>query len=143
MSKDRTFTWLHLSDLHVGMTDQNWLWPSVKHAFLNDLRTLVPRVGGLDLVVFSGDLTQRADLKEFAKLDEVLREIRDTLSEAGCESPILVVPGNHDLTRPRDKSSASILLNRWWEEPDARESFWKNNSDMSRLVKRAFKPFSD
>ncbi len=32
----RGVSFMHLSDLHVGMTNQGWLWPAFKKAFLDD-----------------------------------------------------------------------------------------------------------
>lgn len=68
----------HLSDLHFGRTDAR-----VVTALLHDLQHQRP-----DLVIVSGDLTQRARSQQFA-------EARAFLSH--CPAPVLVVPGNHDL----------------------------------------------
>ncbi|WP_096702782.1 metallophosphoesterase [Magnetospirillum sp. 15-1] len=68
----------HLSDLHFGRTDAR-----VVTALLHDLQHQRP-----DLVIVSGDLTQRARSHQFA-------EARTFLSH--CPAPALVVPGNHDL----------------------------------------------
>jgi 3',5'-cyclic AMP phosphodiesterase CpdA len=68
----------HLSDLHFGRTD-----PLVVHCLLADLERHRP-----DMVIISGDLTQRARSHQFA-------EARDFL--ARVPAPVLVVPGNHDL----------------------------------------------
>lgn len=68
----------HLSDLHFGRTD-----PRVVNALMNDLHQKRP-----DLVVVSGDLTQRARSHQFAEA----RAFLDRLP-----APALVVPGNHDL----------------------------------------------
>jgi len=69
----------HLSDLHFGRINQ----PSI-------IETIVRDVNGneVDLVVISGDSTQRARHREFKKLLVLL----DAL-----EAPALVVPGNHDV----------------------------------------------
>jgi 3',5'-cyclic AMP phosphodiesterase CpdA len=68
----------HLSDLHFGRTD-----PRVVDALVTDLHHHRP-----DLVIISGDLTQRARSRQFAEA----REFLDRLP-----APALVVPGNHDL----------------------------------------------
>jgi 3',5'-cyclic AMP phosphodiesterase CpdA len=70
-------TLAHLSDLHFGRVDPALLAP------------LVARIHGLapQLVVVSGDLTQRARRAQF----EQARAFLDTLPR-----PQLVVPGNHD-----------------------------------------------
>ena len=72
-------TLVHLSDLHFGRVDQ---------ALLNPLRALVERIAA-DVVVISGDLTQRAKVEEF----EAARAFLDSLP-----GPQIVVPGNHDIS---------------------------------------------
>ena len=69
---------LHLSDLHFGRIDP---------ATLEPLRQSAERLRP-DLVVVSGDLTQRARAWQF-------REARDYLET--LPKPQLVVPGNHDV----------------------------------------------
>lgn len=72
-------TLIHLSDLHFGRVDQ---------ALLGPLRDLVHSIAP-DVVVVSGDLTQRARAEEF----EEARAFLDTLP-----GPQIVVPGNHDIS---------------------------------------------
>jgi 3',5'-cyclic AMP phosphodiesterase CpdA len=71
-------TIVHLSDLHFGRVDQELLQP---------LQELVTRLAP-DVVVVSGDLTQRAKTEEF----KAARAWLDTLP-----GPQIVVPGNHDI----------------------------------------------
>ena len=71
-------TLLHLSDLHFGRVDMSLLEPLCEFA-----RALAP-----DLVVVSGDLTQRARTTQF----EQARNFLDALPQ-----PQIVVPGNHDV----------------------------------------------
>ncbi len=71
-------TLVHLSDLHFGRTDRKVLEP-----LLATIAAIRP-----DVVVVSGDLTQRARAAEF-------RAARDFL--ARIEAPMIVVPGNHDV----------------------------------------------
>jgi 3',5'-cyclic AMP phosphodiesterase CpdA len=71
-------TLVHLSDLHFGRVDP---------ALLDPLRALVQRIAP-DLVVVSGDLTQRAKSEQF----EQARAWLDTLP-----GPQIIVPGNHDI----------------------------------------------
>ncbi len=69
---------VHLSDLHFGRVDDRLLTPLV-----TAVEAAVP-----DVVVVSGDLTQRARASEF-------RAARDFL--ARLPGPRVLVPGNHDV----------------------------------------------
>ena len=69
---------VHLSDLHFGRTDRDVVAAIVPH-----VHSLTP-----DVVVVSGDLTQRAKPDEFRQA----RAFLDTLPR-----PQIVVPGNHDV----------------------------------------------
>ena len=71
-------TLVHLSDLHFGAVNQSLLEP-----LRSRLTQLAP-----DLLVVSGDLTQRAKPKQF----EAARAFLATLPR-----PQIVVPGNHDV----------------------------------------------
>jgi 3',5'-cyclic AMP phosphodiesterase CpdA len=69
---------IHISDLHFGRTRSELLRPLI--AQLNEI--------GADLIAISGDLTQRARSSQF----RAARAFLDRL-----ETPVLVVPGNHDV----------------------------------------------
>ena len=71
-------TLAHISDLHFGRLD-----PKVLEPLRSKLHALAP-----NLLVVSGDLTQRARKSQFRDA----REYLDTLPK-----PQLVVPGNHDI----------------------------------------------
>lgn len=71
-------TLVHLSDLHFGRLDPLLLMPLVEC-----VHALSP-----DVVVVSGDLTQRARTTEFIQAKEFL---------ARLPGPRIVVPGNHDV----------------------------------------------
>jgi len=72
-------TLVHLSDLHFGRVDQ---------ALLGPLRELVHSIAA-DVVVISGDLTQRAKVEEFEEARAFLYSL---------PGPQIVVPGNHDIS---------------------------------------------
>jgi 3',5'-cyclic AMP phosphodiesterase CpdA len=68
----------HLSDLHFGTED-----PILLPALVSTIRAAKP-----DVVVISGDLTQRARTREFAAAHRFLQTL---------PFPQIVVPGNHDV----------------------------------------------
>lgn len=70
----------HISDLHFGHHD-----PDVAAGLAADLAAQAP-----DLIVASGDFTQRGTKAEFAQAHAFLAEL---------SAPVFAVPGNHDLGR--------------------------------------------
>jgi 3',5'-cyclic AMP phosphodiesterase CpdA len=72
---------VHLSDLHFGAHD-----PVLVEAVERKIDEIAP-----DLVVISGDFTQRARTEQFQEACRFLERLRD----AGHE--VLAVPGNHDV----------------------------------------------
>ena len=71
-------TIVHCSDLHFGKTD-----PSVVERLKHKILEVKP-----DVVIVSGDLTQRARVHEFT-------QARAFLLQLGV--PHVVIPGNHDI----------------------------------------------
>lgn len=73
-------TLVHGSDLHFGKPHD----PEVADAFLAAVRAASP-----DLIVLSGDFTQRAKVQEYREARAWLDELPDV--------PLVVTPGNHDV----------------------------------------------
>jgi len=71
----------HLSDLHFGANDPRIV--GATEAWLEERQP--------DLIIVSGDLTQRARIPQFREASAYLNRLR----AAGF--PVLVVPGNHDV----------------------------------------------
>jgi 3',5'-cyclic AMP phosphodiesterase CpdA len=71
-------TLLHVSDLHFGRVP-----PGMPETLADFARRIAP-----DVVVVSGDLTQRARIEEF-------EQARDFLAQ--LPKPQIVIPGNHDV----------------------------------------------
>jgi len=88
---------LHGSDLQIGRPYR----PAPAGAFLELARALEP-----DVVVVSGDLTQRAKAREY----RVARDFLDALAPR----PVVVTPGNHD-----------VPLYRVWERLFAPHRNWR------------------
>jgi predicted MPP superfamily phosphohydrolase len=126
--------WLHLTDLHCGMSDGRRLWPSVKDELFEDLRALHGRSGAIDLVLFTGDLTQRGSAEEFAALDEELDELWEELDALGSRPALVAVPGNHDLVRPDARRAAVRALRPWHDDEELRKDFWDTEGSEYRAV---------
>ena len=138
-----TFRWLHLSDLHRGMSTQGALWPNLESQLFKDLTALHETAGPWDAIFFTGDLVQRGSSSDYVKLTETLNRLYEKLAKLGSSPVLLAVPGNHDLVRP-GTSPEVILLSEWSKRPDVQTEFWGNeNSRYRELIKRSFENFND
>ena len=140
------FRWLHLTDLHWGLTGQKHLWPTIREKFFEDLGRLHAVTGPWDAVLFTGDLVQKGDPAEFSQLDEsVLGPLWNRFRELDSNPVLLTVPGNHDLKRPGAKARKTPTI-RWLLEPDGfqkiAEEFWNDRrSPYRRAIDSAFKAY--
>ncbi len=141
MFNSSRFSWLHFTDLHVGVTGSNYLWPDVVDEILIDLEKLHKQSGPWDAIFFTGDLTQKGTESEFQQLTQTLNHIREHIAALGSDPIFLAVPGNHDLVRPDSqiKTSVDHLGANWATDPDLRNIFWtKPESQVREVVREAF-----
>src|SRR5436190_5560232 len=139
-----SFGWVHITDLHLGMTEQPGLWPTIKAHFCEDLESLYEKSRPWDLVIFTGDLTQRGNADQFKRVDDFLNELWIRLLKFGAQPSLVAVPGNHDLVRPDAKDLAvKLLKNSWGTDPDVCNEFWSNpNSDYRKRITAAFENYA-
>lgn len=145
------FNWIHFSDIHVGVGDQDWLWPRSDFLLMSDLERVHKRAGNFDLLIFSGDLTQQGSSEEFDRFSEIVRRITQRLSEFGPVPKLVTVPGNHDLRRPAPESAGGAMLRKFASQPELHKSFWKEyqegyvppEGDLSykKFIDTAFAPY--
>lgn len=137
--------WLHLTDLHYGLDDKSWLWPSFRKDFLRDLESMSGQSDGWDLVFFTGDLVQRGDKREYDALSIELKKIWETLSKSGRVPLLCVVPGNHDLVRPDPRlASCKALTKLWQTDPELAVQFWRDRDcEYRKLVESSLKNYSE
>lgn len=105
------FNWLHLTDLHWGLSDQDVLWPNIKGAFYDSLETIHSQCGPWHAVLFTGDLVQDGTMEQFDQLQaQVITPLFEHLKKLGSENvAFLPVPGNHDLQRPPKTPRSAVL----------------------------------
>lgn len=140
---NKQVSWLHLSDLHIGQ-QQQWLWPNFKAIFLEDLRRLAVEAGPIDLVVFSGDLTQGGEKVHFDALTQLLLEIWELLDKLNQRPVLFAVPGNHDLRRPPRSDARVKMLARWGSDPDIAKEFWEvEDNQYIEVVRSAFSNYTE
>jgi hypothetical protein len=144
-----TFSWLHLTDLHFGLSGQDSLWPTLRAPFLDDLAALHAQTGPWDAVFFTGDLVQQGKSAEYQAMQiEVLTRLWDTLRALGSgHAVLLAVPGNHDLFRPNpddDNGSAVEALLDIDRFKRIAPKFWdKPGCDYRTVVNNAFGAYTE
>lgn len=144
-----TITWLHLTDLHQGLHGQKWLYPTIRQAFYEDLEKLHEKISPIDLVLFTGDLTQgdktiEDNKQQFEAFESTLQHLWEHLANLGSYPKLLVVPGNHDLFRPNEDLPIMVALESWHNKEKIRTAFWNNpNSDYRKLIEKAFTQYQE
>lgn len=125
---------LHLSDFHVGLSSQGWMWPTLKHKFLSDLDRMHSVSGPWHVVIFSGDLTQRGSKEEFTRLTEILAEIWESFNKLGSSPKLFPIPGNHDLVRPNESDPAALIMAEWWDRTTIHDPIWSTVASPYRTL---------
>jgi 3',5'-cyclic AMP phosphodiesterase CpdA len=97
-----TLTILHASDLQCGRPYS----PRAAAALVDLARDLAP-----DAVVISGDLTQRAKVREYVAASDLVSRLPDV--------PVIVTPGNHDVPLFRVWERALDPYRNWRRHVDA------------------------
>src|ERR1044071_6932695 len=128
MSDGDRFSWLHLTDLHYGLSGQNCLWPTLREAFFADLKKLHDLSGPWDAVFFTGDLVQSGEPDQYGEMQKnVIDRLWEELRKLGSGKAVLfAVPGNHDLRRPldTDDNPARDMLLRSGTFSEIEDKFW-------------------
>jgi DeoR/GlpR family transcriptional regulator of sugar metabolism len=143
IEKQTTISWLHLSDLHMGLDDDHQLWPNVRSLFFEDLEFICRHSGQWDLLFFTGDLTNTGDQREFERVTEFFDLLRTKIERFNPMPPVMVVPGNHDLARPGPTSPEVLAFRQWFAIPELRREFWQNpDSPYRKLVAKIFENYT-
>jgi len=136
--------WLHITDWHVGQTEQNCRWPNFRAEFEKDLSDRIAKVGAIDVVFFTGDLVQSGDEKEFLVLEQRLSKLWELLRKAGSNPKLVIVPGNHDLVRPESSNPTALALSSWGHNGSVEEAFWaREKAELRSVVNSWFSPLCD
>ena len=134
MSRD-TITWVHLSDFHGGPPGEV-PWDEVEAALEADVRRMTERLGAPDLVLFSGDLARTGAAEEYERVDALLRQLERW---TGRTLPVVAVPGNHDLVRPRSPWRY-VALREYEEHPTLHRDLWDEGQP---IVQPLFEPYTE
>lgn len=143
MEEDGTFGWLHISDFHSGMKHVKGRWAQVKPKFYEDIKRHHEKNGPVDLVIFSGDLTQAGEESEFTEVSNEISELWEHFSNLGHIPSLFVIPGNHDLSRPKLSSPISLAIKNWANEPALEEAVFDDpDSAYFKDIEKCFKNYT-
>jgi len=138
----KDFSYLHISDLHVGMKDSGWLWPSLKASFYEDISYLFDKTKGWNAVIFSGDVAQSGGKDEYDRAADILAELWALFRKLGCSPVLIHAPGNHDLVWPDSQKPALLLMKDWWLKQAVREATLNDENSLYReLLVESFANF--
>ena len=87
-------------------------------ALFNDIEQLIPTIGNIDVVFFTGDIVNSGSQNEYITFETFLQKLWRCFDTLGQRPRLIAVPGNHDLIR-NDNSMVDIMTT--WEKE--KESF--------------------
>lgn len=144
-SPPKAFRWVHFSDLHWGLDAQQGRWATFKQELIIDLRHLCTLMGGpIDAVFFTGDLVQKGTEELFRSLEAEMRHLAAGLAHNGVAPILVVIPGNHDLSRPKPGDDLLRLLAPCRDVSELDSLFRRlldRNTDTSQGAARLFEQF--
>lgn len=110
-----TVTYLHISDVHFGCSDDAGTQERVLEALQAALEQGTHKI---DVIIFTGDLTQKSASSEYVQGQDWLTKIIEVAA-----APCVLVPGNHDVNRAaadrkvlRSAFQDSESYGRWKED---------------------------
>lgn len=95
------FSWLHLSDLHITADygDARSDTAADLGRFLDDLPECLDQMHvEPDAIFFTGDVAQSGAEEEYEVAKEFFDHVQDCLPTRSRQVPLLMIPGNHDVT---------------------------------------------
>lgn len=143
MDNGNTFSFLHISDFHQGMKGSSNLWNQVKVKFHDDIRKHCEKHGVIDVVIFSGDLTQSGLAEEFKAVHEELTDLWDKFKSINQNPQLFVIPGNHDLKRPEIGTPILLAAKYWRTDPGVEDAlFAKPESEYAKNLNTCFELYT-
>lgn len=142
---ENRINWLHFSDLHYGQKSQNILLSKLKRELFKDIEHIKNEIGKIDIVFFTGDLTQSGKKEEFDELTVFLNELWGHFNKLNSKPVLIAIPGNHDLTRPDQTKAVVKVLKTYNSDIEFQDSFWDTLSkkgEYHELIGQCFNNFN-
>lgn len=113
---DKKITWLHLSDLHFRVAEDNFESRLIYDKLLDDLKHIEEDI---DLVFVTGDIAFSGRTEEYALASEFFNSVLEILNIK--KENIFYVPGNHDIQRSNTANYVSKMLENINSEKEVSE----------------------
>jgi predicted MPP superfamily phosphohydrolase len=136
----KKLSFLHFSDLHLGLNAQATLISKFKNDLFTDIRKVYGYMGGWDIVFFTGDFVQSGKKEEFEKVTLFLNEMWDVFKELECNPLFIGVPGNHDLERIENQYDSKLqYLLKWGDNLEfSSDYFWNSKNEYKTFIDERF-----
>lgn len=141
MATQEYLSWLHISDLHVGMKGAGMLWIQIKQRMLEDISNHSTKHGPVDLVIFSGDIVQAGEETEFNLALKELIDLWRAFESVGPPPKLFLVPGNHDLVRPATTDPIALAVAAYNSELET-AIFEKKHDHYIQGIEKSFHNYS-
>nr|WP_320022757.1 metallophosphoesterase [uncultured Draconibacterium sp.] len=140
----KQINWIHITDLHVGVSGYDILFPKLKHEFEKDLILMIRKLGKIDIVFFTGDITQAGKKEEFDQANVYINELWKIFKKYNSNPILVCVPGNHDLERPDKNRAVAKLIRDYHKDKENRELFWQDgDNECMDLIESSFSNYTN
>lgn len=128
----RPICWLHISDIHMRMSDA-WSHDVVLKAMCEDIARRKKGGLALDFILATGDLAFSGNAAEY----KLVESFFDAISTASGlpKDRIFCIPGNHDIDRERQKMSF-YGARHFAQSQNQIDSLLASREEMETLIKR-------
>ena len=141
MAEETLFSWIHLSDIHVGHGDRDkphgWNQKLVMQALRKDIAAM-PGPERIDTILVTGDIAFSGDGladDEYARAKAWLLEVAAAARVA--PRSIFLVPGNHDVNRGVDRDRSVVrLMESLRSSEEAVDTALADPADRATLARR-------
>jgi len=143
---EKRINWLHFTDLHYGQKKQDILLPKIKKELFRDIEYIKEQIGKIDIVFFTGDLTQSGGKEEFDELTAFLKELWSHFNKLSSNPFLIAIPGNHDLNRPDPTRAVVKVLRNYHLDLELQEGLWEGlamKSEYYEVIRQSFANFNN
>jgi 3',5'-cyclic AMP phosphodiesterase CpdA len=133
------FTWVHLSDVHMGHGDvtHGWNQQIILASLQEDIRQASGRdVPALDAMLVTGDLAFSGNVRKSDEYTRVGKWLQKTANSVAIgKERIFVIPGNHDIQRNVEERDQNVdrLLRRLRSGEESIDNALDNSTDSAGL----------